>query len=220
MSAVAAATITAVAGVGGAIIGGKKAKDAAVAGADAQTIMNQENIEFQKWLWGEQKELTQPWVGAGERALKQYETEAFKPFTERDMLRDPGYQFRLSEGLKAVEGSAAAKGMQLSGSTLKGIGAWSQQFASDEFGRAYLRRQDRLNRLFDLSQTGANLAVGQATQGGRMGSEVGRSFAETGRSQAQMYSDLGNIQAAQWMAPGNVASDLFGSYALYKGMTA
>ena len=218
MSAVAGAAIAGIAGIGGAIIGGRKEKDAAVAGADAQSILNRENIEFQKWLWGEQKELTSPWVQAGEQALGQYQQLYDKPFTYDMMVADPGYQFRLSEGLKGIEGSAAARGTQLSGDTLKGIGRYSQMMASDEFNRSYLRRQDTLNRLFDLSQTGANLAVGQATQGGRMGSEVARSNQLTGQAVGQMYSDLGNISAAQWAAPGNIATDLYGSYAMYSGL--
>ena len=45
------------------------AKEGQESAARATTEATEKNIDFQKWLWGEQKELKQPWVTAGGDAL-------------------------------------------------------------------------------------------------------------------------------------------------------
>lgn len=47
----------------------------------------------------------------------------------------PGYQFRLNEGSKAIQSSAAARGKLFSGDALKAVEGYSQGVASDEFAR-------------------------------------------------------------------------------------
>lgn len=63
------------------------------------------------------------------------------PTTAGNMALDPGYQFRLEQGRKALEGSAAARGGLLSGNTLQGINDYAQGAASQEFGAADQRRR-------------------------------------------------------------------------------
>jgi hypothetical protein len=58
---------------------------------------------------------------------------------------DPGYLFRLSEGQKVLENSAAARGGLLSGQTGKALQQYGQNFASNEFGNIY----DRYRGLID-----------------------------------------------------------------------
>ena len=72
--------------------------------------------------------------------------------------KDPGYQFRMDEGNKAIQGSAAAQGGLLSGAALKAMQKYSQDFASNEYGNAYNRftgdQQNMYNRLSNLAGTG------------------------------------------------------------------
>ena len=60
-------------------------------------------------------------------------------FDTDDLLEDPGYQFRMAEGNKAIQRSAAARGLLQSGRTLKDLGRWSQGLAAQEYGNAYGR---------------------------------------------------------------------------------
>lgn len=87
-----------------------------------------------------------------------------RSFTLADFEKDPGYEFRRSEGQKGVESSAAARGGILSGAALKAIGRYNQDFASNEYGAAYNRYNNdltqRFNRLSSLAGTGQQ-AVGQ-----------------------------------------------------------
>jgi hypothetical protein len=93
---------------------------------------------------------------------------------------DPGYQFRLAEGQKALERSAAARGGLNSGGTLKALARYSQGVASDEFQRSFERfqaeRKSRGDLLTGAAGTLANLgtaANGQMiTAGNAYGSGV------------------------------------------------
>lgn len=67
------------------------------------------------------------------------------------MLQEPGFQFRLDQGRKALESSAAGKGILRSGGTLKDILGYGQNFASQEYGNVWNRA---LNE-YDTNRTNA-----------------------------------------------------------------
>jgi hypothetical protein len=71
---------------------------------------------------------------------------------------DPGYAFRLSEGQKALERGAAARGNALGGAAIKEAQRFGQDYGSNEFLNAYNRyqnnRSQKYNMLAGLSQTG------------------------------------------------------------------
>jgi hypothetical protein len=104
--------------------------------------------------------------------------DRFAPF-----FQSPDYQFRLSEGLKAINRGQAARGLLGSGQTLKAVTEYGQNIAAGAYN-------DYMNRL-------ANLAgIGQA------------SAAQTGALGAQSAAQQGNaIQAgAQARASGYIGS--------------
>jgi hypothetical protein len=63
----------------------------------------------------------------------------FKAPTAEEAAQNPGYQFALDQGRKALENSAAAKGVLRTGGTLKDLFSWGNQFGernyNDVFGR-------------------------------------------------------------------------------------
>lgn len=65
----------------------------------------------------------------------------------------PGYDFRFNEGQRAVTNSGSARGMLLSGPTLKALTRYGQGFASGERG-------DEINRLLAITGQGDS-AIGQ-----------------------------------------------------------
>lgn len=68
-------------------------------------------------------------------------SSAFKDFTMSDFQEDPGYGFRLKEGLKAVDSQAAARGGLISGGALKASQRYGQDMASQEYQNAFNRYQ-------------------------------------------------------------------------------
>jgi hypothetical protein len=109
---------------------------------------------------------------------------------------DPGYAFRLREGLKALDRSAAARGGLLSGAQLRGVTEYGQDLASQEFTNAFNRyqaeRQARLNPLQSLAgmaQTSANTLTGAA---GTLGSNIGANIIGAGNARASGYMGTAN----------------------------
>lgn len=70
---------------------------------------------------------------------------SFTPPTMAQAATDPGYQFRLQQGLNAIQNSAAAKGVLNTGGTLTDINNYAQDAASQEYQNLY-------SRMFGLAQ--------------------------------------------------------------------
>lgn len=121
---------TAAAILGGAVIGAVTSKKAGDTAARAQEQAAQTSATAQERMFERQMELQEPWRQAGVNALAQIRGG----FTGKvDLAQDPGYAFRLAEGQKALERSAAARGGLLSGATLRGTQRFGQELASQEY---------------------------------------------------------------------------------------
>lgn len=158
--------------------------------------------------YNDQKAMLQPYGDAGLRGLAGMEDADFKrDFTAADFQKDPGYDFRMSEGLKAIERSAAARGGLNSGATMKALTKYNQDFASNEYNNAYNRfnadRDRRFGRLSSLAGIGQN-ATGQLV--------AARGAYGTGLS--NNLTGLGNAIAGANLAKGQsnqaLTSDLIG----------
>jgi len=122
-----------------------------------------------------------------------------RDFGLEDFETDPGFEFRLAEGTKALERSAAARGQSFSGGTLKALTRYSQGVASDEFGRAYNRFQEnratRYNFLAGLSGTGQTTAAQLGDIGARTSSDIARTqiggITSAAAARASGYSAIG-----------------------------
>jgi len=99
--------------------------------------------------------------------------------------QSPGFQFRLGEGLKALERSAAARGTLLTGGTLKGLQRYAQDYASGEYGQ-------RVNQLSNLAALGLNAAGG-----------AGNAASSYGQSGGDLLTQAGNAQAAGQVGAAN-----------------
>jgi hypothetical protein len=122
-----------------------------------------------------------------------------KDFSTADFQADPGYNFRLGEGAKSLERSAAANGTLFSGGTLKSLDQYNQNFASNEFGNAYNRfntnKLNRYNMLAGLSaggQQAANNTVQAGTNAANNISNITVNAGEQmGNARASGYAGIG-----------------------------
>ena len=128
--------------------------------------------DVQRQIFERQVELQEPWRQAGINALGKLGTG----FTGQvDLKQDPGYAFRLSEGMKALEHSAAARGNLLSGTGIKGALRFGQDYASQEYQNAYNRALTQYNTtaaLAGVGQTATNQLSGAAGQYGQNAAEA------------------------------------------------
>jgi hypothetical protein len=105
----------------------------------------------------------------------------------------PGYQFRLSEGEKAIERAASARGKRLSGQTLKELARYSQEYATSEYDKFLARYYAKLNPLQSLAQIGQTTALAQAQLGQQTASNVAGHQLAGGQARASGYINQGNI---------------------------
>jgi hypothetical protein len=99
-----------------------------------------------------------------------------------DRFRDStGYQFRLGEGLDAVNSAYAGIGGFQSGAALRGINEYGQNFASNEFG-------NYLNALSNQQAVGASAASSAAGVSQNFASQAINS--NSNNAQNQMYAQL------------------------------
>lgn len=98
-------------------------------------------------------------------------------FSMADFEADPGYAFRMKEGLAGVESGAAARGGLLSGAALKAVQKYGQGLASQEYGNAYNRftadQTNQYNRLAGLVNTGQGATNQVSNAAANFGQQAG-----------------------------------------------
>jgi hypothetical protein len=171
--------------LGSSLLGAGAARDAANTQANAQAQANQ--LMYAQYL--QQRADLAPFTGAGMGAQNKLLTylglpggtqgadygKYAKDFGMTDFTTDPGYAFRLSEGQKALDRSAAARGGLISGGALKAAQRFGQDLGSQEYQSAFNRYQtNRANQLAPLASlmgSGQASAAGQAAAAGNYRSE-------------------------------------------------
>ena len=178
--------------------------------ARAQRNATNDAIELQREQFERQIELQKPFREAGLSAQNRlldllglsnntgaqgYGRYA-RDFSMDDFEQDPGYDFRLKEGLKGLDRQAAARGGLISGGALKAAARYGQEMGSQEYQNAFNRYQvNRSNQLNPLqgflnqAQSSTN-TLGQASQ----------DYANRG---ADLRQDLGNIRASSYIGQHN-----------------
>lgn len=197
---------TAAAIAGGAVIGGIASGKAARTQAQAADRAT----EAQERMFNRQVELQEPFRQAGVNALPELiAASRYTPFSMEQFQQDPGYAFRMREGLKALDRSAAARGGLLSGNQLRGVTQFGQDLASQEYTNAFNRyqaeRAARLNPLQSLTGMGQSTAANVAGQAGQLG-----------QAQAQNAINQGNIRASGYMGMANALTGGLGQYLNYQ----
>jgi hypothetical protein len=137
-------------------------------------------------------DLNEPFREAGINALnKLIPLTDYKNFGMSEFQADPGYSFRMSEGMKSLERSAAARGGLLSGGTLKNIQRFGQDLASQEYQNAFNRygieRERRLNPLQSLAGVGQTTSQQLGAAGTQMAGNVGNLMTSGAAARASGY---------------------------------
>ena len=196
--------------LGSSLLGAGAARGAGSAQADAATRA----AELQLQQFREQALLQEPFRQAGVRALPLLEAQRnMMPgaFTGKvDLGQDPGYAFRLSEGQKALDRSAAARGGLISGGALKAAQRFGQDLGSQEYQNAYNRALTGYNADVAREATGYNrlaalAGIGQTATG------------QIGTAGQNMASNVGNLMTSG--AAANAAGQVGGVNALTGGLS-
>jgi len=225
--------VVAVAGAqaGASLIGGNKQAKASRQAADAQVQSAAEASRLQREMFDRQVQLQEPFrqggitgqnrimelLGIGGDATAGDYGRYGRDFSMNDFEVDPGYAFRLAEGNKALERSAAARGMLMSGQMFKGAQRFGQDLASQEYQNAFNRYQT--NRSNQLNPLGTLMASGQGATNmlsgaaGQLGGQLGESAMGAGNARASGYIGSANAYAQALQSAGNAFSGFAGQRA-------
>ena len=222
--------------VGTAVVGSIISSIASKSAAQTQADAANNATAAQSAALDKQLALQQPYVNAGTTAVNQLSAmtqpggEATKNFSygpfDYNQNTDPGTQFRIQQGLNAMNATAAARGGLISGNALKAGQDYGQAQGSQEYQNAFnryltnysnaqntfqLNRNNLLDPLKFLTNTGQAGASNQAANVGSFGS-----------SQAANTIGAANANAAGQIGSANAftsgASNAIGQYQLYNAL--
>ena len=226
------------AAIAGGLIGASGARSAASTQADASTRAAQTQAEssdkalaLQEKLYNQQVGLQEPYrqagltgqnrlmelLGLGGNAGAAGYGQYARDFGAADFQADPGYAFRLSEGQKALDRQAAARGGLISGGALKAATRYGQDMGSQEYQNAFSRyqtnRANQLQPLGNLMASGQAAASNQGTAAGNYGTSAGNLITGAGNAMAGGITGAGQATAAGQMGSANSMANMLNTAA-------
>lgn len=202
---------TAAAIVGGALISGAASKSA----ADKQSDASGESIALQREQYDQTRADQAPWRQAGERSLAQLNAlmqpggQLTGRFDGSNVANEPGYAFGMTQGMRAVDNSASARG-GIGGAALKAGTRYAQDYAgtkyNDAFNRWNTENTGTYNRLANIAGLGQQSVAQVGAAGQNFANQAGGAMIGAGNAQAANALNQGNIYGnalSQWGAYGS-----------------
>ena len=176
----------------GSIIGGRSARAAADTQADAARQTN----ELQRYMYDTTRADAAPYRQQGQWALQRYRNLLQNPGQIR---RDPGYQFGLNMGIRALDRSAAARGMTMSGAQMQALNRYGQDYGQGKLDDS-LRRLSVLAGLAQPMNSATNVAgMNYANNAGNALMSAGDARAASQLAQGSIYGNaLTQFAANPW----------------------
>jgi hypothetical protein len=187
------------------LLGAKMSSDAAKSAARTSAESADKATALQQQMYEQNIARQQPFLQGGTedynrlRALMSGGPSAAQNFLQMD----PGYQFRLSEGMKALDRQAAARGGLISGGALKAAQRYGQDLGSQEFGAAY-------NRLAGLADVGPRAAGVMSGLGQTYATNVGNMMLGQGQTAANAALARGSAYSGGLNQLGYLAGRYYG----------
>jgi len=195
---------------GASLLGGAMSARGASQAADTQAAAADRAAALQKEMFDKQMAGQEPYrqagltgqnrlmelLGLGGTPGAEGYGKYAKDFSMADYQADPGYAFRLGEGQKALERSAAARGGLISGGALKAATRYGQDMGSQEYQNAFNRyqtnRSNQLQPLGNLMASGQSAASNQGSAAGQYGVNAGNLITQAGQAIGAGQLGVGN----------------------------
>lgn len=182
----AGAWLVAGAAVGSAAISANSASKA----TKAQTSAANQANDTQWAMYNQTRDDNKPFYDVGVSSLNKL--AAMPDFTGANLQSEPGYQFGLTEGMKGMTNSAAARGGLLSGAALKAASQYNNDYASTKYNDAFNRDATNKNRLATLAGIGQTASNVNTSSGLSTAANVGQNQLAAGNARASGYVANGN----------------------------
>lgn len=214
--------------IGSAFFSSESSSDAAQSAADTSRQASDASVAEQRRQYDLSRADQAPYLAAGTGAVNRLaagvgyggEFGAATPF-DFQYSEDPGAGFRLAEGVKAIDRSAAARGGLLSGATLKGVQRYGQDLGSQEYGNAFNRyvtrfnaqtgeRNQLYNRLAGVAGTGQTATNQIGAQGANMAGNVGNILMGSATNQGNATMAAAGARNSAYGGAANMLGRMYG----------
>ena len=144
--------------------------------------------------------------------------------TQAQLEQTPGYQWQLQQGLKATQSAAAARGLGVSGASLKGAATYASGLASANYQNQFTNAQTQFKDYLDLNTNQQANLTNQFTRYNELASLGENAAAETGKQGTSAASTAGSYTSAAGQYTGaattNAANALSSGVNSYLGYDA
>ena len=179
---------SAVVGAGASLAAGSMQADSTDRASVLQAAAQKYSADQQMKMYDTTRADLMPYQAAGQVASNKLMTsmdDLTKPIymDETNLQNTPGYQFNLSQGLKATQNSAAARGLGTSGAALRGAATFATGLADstyqNQFSNEVANRTNKYNMLMGSVNSGQNAAAQTGTAGTTIAGNIGQGAINT-----------------------------------------
>ena len=226
----AAAIGSAAIGAGGSMAAGGKASSAAKQSAEQQMKMYMQtradlspyNVAGQSVLPQLTDLATGSPTGGGPDYVSMAGDKVPLQMTQEELEKTPGYQWNLAQGLKAVQSAAAARGLGVSGSALKGAATYATGLADNTYKNQFDMAQSRFNDYLQLNTAQQSNLLNQykrlsdaATLGESAAAQTGKIGSDLSIAGGNALQAAGQYQGAGIQNAANAVSSGLNNYMQY-----
>ena len=166
-------------------------------------------MTFQDDAMGEISALQEPWITAGANALEALQNAPDFEFTPEtfEFMADPSYEWRVNEGISALDASGASDGRVLSGAQDKALMTYGQDMASQEYQNAWERymAEQQFDYNTQVGEYGINQGADQflASSGQSASNALSTAYANTATAKGNLLlggtasQNTGDINSAE-----------------------
>lgn len=196
----------------GGYLASEAATDAAETQADASRDAARVSTDTQLRMFEQGRADTAPWREAGKNALATLVNKVNAgPGT---YTSSPGYKFRLGEGLKAIDRSAAARGGLISGRALKEGTRYAEDYATGDYQNWLANYYASLTPLQSIAGVGQTTAAQNQVAGNQVGANVGNTLYQgiAGAGTAEAGGEINKANAITGAANSGISNFLMWKY--------
>lgn len=158
----------------GAVAGGVLASNAASTAASGQVAAANTAADASNSQYQQTRTDLAPYNALGQQAGGQLSSQLSsltQPFsmTQAQLEQTPGYQFNLTQGEQAVQNSASARGLGVSGAAMKGAANYASGLADNTYQNQFNNYQTNQNNAFNKLLAVTGVGQSAAAQTGSFG---------------------------------------------------
>jgi hypothetical protein len=201
--------VAAAVGIGAAVAGTAVSASASKSAAKTQADAANNAAQVQWNEFNQLQQNQQPYMDLGVGTIPRLQDQLGNlgrmqfSFSPGDLTQTPGYQFTLQQGLKGVDNSLSAKGLNLSGAQAKGIGQYATGLADQTYQQQYQNALQQFMTNYGVQSDQYNRLSGLVGLGQNSAALVGNAGLQTANNVGNYITQAGNAQAAGTIGVGN-----------------